>query len=72
MSTVNSWQRSHRDVSYVGVPAYVAEGWHEQDGERWRFMVMVRFGEDLEMLFTKHGRLFTLPTVSTLAINLVS
>ena len=68
---VKNWQAKHREVAYVGVPAYIAEGWHELDGQRWRFMVMERFGEDLEMIFTKHGRIFSLPTVCSLAINLV-
>ena len=35
-------------------------------------MVMERFGEDLEMIFNKHGRVFNLPTVCTVAISLVS
>ena len=70
--TVKNWQTKHRDATYVGVPAYIAEGWHELGGDRWRFMVMERFGEDLEMIFTQHGRMFSLATVCTVAITLVS
>ncbi|KAI6657722.1 Serine/threonine-protein kinase VRK1 [Oopsacas minuta] len=69
---IKNWQLRYKEATYVGVPAYIAEGWHELNGDRWRFMVMERFGEDLEMIFTKHGRIFSLPTVCTVAISLLN
>lgn len=75
MSYINiivvDWIKTH-SLSYLAVPKFVASGSHEHGGTKFRFMVMERFGEDIEKKFTSAGRKFSLETVCYLAIQLVS
>ena len=69
--SVVDWIKS-RDLSYLAVPKYIASGSHDHGGTKFRFMVMERFGEDIEKKFTAAGRKFSLATVCYLALQLVS
>ena len=65
-----SWVKDH-GLSYLAVPKFIASGSHDHAGTKFRFMVMDRFGEDIEKKFTAAGRRFSLPTVCYLALKLV-
>lgn len=69
-SLVLEWVKS-RQLSYLAVPKFIASGSHEHAGTKFRFMVMERFGEDIEKKFSSAGRRFSLPTVCYLALKLV-
>ena len=58
-------------LSYLGIPPYIASGNHKFKKEEYRFMVMQRFGEDLQKHFNKADRKFSFDTVSYLALRLV-
>ena len=58
-------------MSYLAVPKFIASGSHEHAGTKFRFMVMERFGEDIEKKFCSAGRRFSLSTVCYLALKLV-
>ena len=59
-------------LEYLSVPKFVSAGTHTRDKTEYRFMVMERFGDDIEKLFCSCGRLFNLKTVCYLALRLVS
>ena len=70
LSSVLDWIKSH-GLSYLAVPKFIASGSHDHAGTKFRFMVMERFGEDIEKKFCAAGRRFSLPTVCYLALKLV-
>jgi len=70
-TTVDEWKRTHT-VSYLGIPVYIGSGSHTNSGVQYRFMVMQRFGTDLEKIFNDSGRRFGLATVCFLALRVVS
>ena len=70
-TAVNRWVNGH-DLTYLPVPKFIASGSHDRQGTKYRFMVMDRFGEDVEKKFTSAGRKFSLGTVCYLAVQLVS
>ena len=61
-----------RGMRYLGIPKYISSGCHLRDEVRYRFLVMERFGEDVEKKFCKAGRPFGVKTVCYLALRLVS
>jgi len=68
---VDEW-RKNNTVPYLGIPEYIGSGSHTNSGAQYRFMVMQRFGTDLEKIFNDCGRQFSLPTVCCLALRVVS
>ena len=69
--SVSKWMTAHK-LKSLGVPKYIASGAHERNGTKYRFMVMERFGTDLQKLFEDNGKRFPLKTVLQLAIRIVS
>ena len=68
---VDGWVKG-RKILYLPIPKYIGSGAHESQGFKYRFMVMERFGDDIEKLFNAAGRKFEIKTVCYLAIRLVS
>lgn len=60
-----------RRLSFVGVPRYIASGIHEKNSQRYRMMVMERFGDDLQKLFEQNNKQFPVKTVFTVATIVV-
>lgn len=69
-STVREWVKGQK-LPFLAVPEFIASGSHQHDGMEYRFMVMQRFGTDIEKLFTAAGRRFGVKTVCYLALRLV-
>jgi len=54
------------------MPWYVASGSHECKSQKYRFMVIPRFGQDLyKILMEKPGKRFALRTVQSMALQIV-
>uniref|UniRef100_A0A8B9J3W3 non-specific serine/threonine protein kinase n=1 Tax=Astyanax mexicanus TaxID=7994 RepID=A0A8B9J3W3_ASTMX len=68
--SVGSWIKS-RKLKYLGVPKYWGSGLHEKSGNRYRFMVMDRFGTDLQKLFEEGGKRFPRKLVLQLGLKLL-
>ena len=68
---VSDWKKSH-GLSYIAIPEFVAAGDHTHSGVKYRFMVMHRYGEDIEKHFLACQRHFEMKTVCCLALRLVS
>jgi len=67
---VRDWMSSHK-IKSLGVPRFIATGQHEHDGAQSRFLVMERFGSDLQKLFDQAGKRFPASTVFLLGLKLV-
>ncbi|XP_056151778.1 serine/threonine-protein kinase VRK1 [Lampris incognitus] len=67
---IQSWMKS-RKMKYLGVPKYWGSGLHEKGGKRYRFMVMDRFGTDLQKKFEESGRRFPRKLVLQLGLRLL-
>ncbi|KAF5900792.1 serine/threonine-protein kinase VRK1, partial [Clarias magur] len=67
---ISTWIKSHR-LKYLGVPKYWGSGLHEKGGQRYRFMVMDRFGTDLQKLFEQGGKIFPRKLVLQLGLRLL-
>jgi len=68
--SVSEWMLSHK-LKSLGVPRFIATGRHDHDGSENRFLVMERFGSDLQKLFEQAGKRFPASTVFLLGLKLV-
>ncbi|XP_035231751.1 serine/threonine-protein kinase VRK1-like [Stegodyphus dumicola] len=62
---IEEWKRKKK-LNFLGMPKFIASGSHEYRSVKYRFMVMERFGEDLQKLLDKNNKKFPLKTVYTL------
>ncbi|CAJ0944682.1 unnamed protein product [Ranitomeya imitator] len=65
---IQKWTSSHK-LKYLGVPKYWGSGLHGKNGKR--FMVMDRFGKDLQKIFEESSRRFSHQTVLQLGLRLI-
>uniref|UniRef100_A0A671N3A6 non-specific serine/threonine protein kinase n=1 Tax=Sinocyclocheilus anshuiensis TaxID=1608454 RepID=A0A671N3A6_9TELE len=66
---IGAWMKS-RKMDYLGVPKYWGSGFHEKGGKRYRFMVMDRFGTDLQKKFEGNEKKFPRKLVLQLGLRL--
>jgi len=69
--SVHEWMTSHK-LKSLGIPRFIATGQHNDGSTTNRFLVMERFGDDLQKLFETAGRRFPTSTVFLLGLKLVS
>ena len=69
-NTVEAWKKEKK-LSNFGMPPFLGSGSHECNGEKYRFVVMERYGTDLWKLFLENGRMFPEHTVYKLAWQIV-
>lgn len=69
--TVKSWCESQRKRK-IGVPAYEGSGSHVYRNQRYRFLVIPRYGIDIGKLFLSHRRKLPTRLVNTLAVQMVN
>ncbi|KAJ7345158.1 hypothetical protein JRQ81_001108, partial [Phrynocephalus forsythii] len=67
---IKKWISSHK-LKYLGVPKYWGSGLHQKNGRSYRFMVMDRFGKDLQKIFEERGKQFTRKTVLQLGLRIL-
>lgn len=67
---MSSWI-ARKKVKYLGIPKYINSGLYEHAGVKYRFMVMQRFGSDLQNLFESNGKQFSIKTVLQLGLRIV-
>lgn len=61
-----------KKLKTIGVPYYYGSGSHIHNGEKYRFIVIEKFGTDVWKLFLNNKKLFPLETVLKLGIQIVS
>jgi vaccinia related kinase len=69
--SVEEWKKLKK-LKSLGMPSYLGSGSHEYNGQKYRFVVMDRYGKDLWSLFIQNKRVFTLPTVLRVGLQIVS
>ncbi|KAK3915878.1 Serine/threonine-protein kinase VRK1 [Frankliniella fusca] len=67
---IEKWMKERR-IKQLGMPCYCGSGSHTYKGEKYRFLVLPRFGNDLHKLFEKHGRRFHLRTALSIGIQIL-
>ncbi|XP_057335311.1 serine/threonine-protein kinase VRK1-like [Microplitis mediator] len=67
---IESW-RSKKKLSHLGMPKFLGSGSHEYQSQRYRFLVMERYGKDLWKLFIENGRKFSLPMVVNYSLQII-
>lgn len=68
---VKSWCQSRR-LKHLGVPMFLGSGLHEHESSKLRFLVLERFGKDVDELFLNSKRRFDVTTVLMLGLRVVS
>nr|XP_023016800.1 serine/threonine-protein kinase VRK1-like [Leptinotarsa decemlineata] len=63
--------KKQKGLKTFGMPVYLGSGSHEHNGEKYRFIVMQKFGTDLWKLFLEHNRTFPATTVFKVAIQIL-
>lgn len=69
--TAESWCTS-QGKRRIGVPTYEGSGSHFYRGQRYRFLVIPRYGIDIGKLFLSHRRKLPTKLVNKLAVQMVS
>eukprot|EP00731_Ephydatia_muelleri_P035641 Em0144g11a len=68
--SINDWVKK-KGLRFLGVPKYIASGSHTHDSMQYRFMVMERYGNDLQKAFEEGGKKFSVKTICYLALRLL-
>jgi vaccinia related kinase len=69
--SVDEWKKLKK-LKSLGMPRYLGSGSHECNGQKYRFVVMDRYGTDLWSRFLQNKRVFTLPLVLRVGLQVVS
>ncbi|KAJ8942067.1 hypothetical protein NQ318_004092 [Aromia moschata] len=67
--TIEEW-KAEKNLSFLGMPHYVASGSHMHKGEKYRFLILPKYEKDLEKMF-QEKKCFNLKTVLTISIQIV-
>lgn len=62
---ISEWMQKKK-LSFLGMPKFIGSGSHEHRSTKYRFMVMDRFGEDLQKLLDRNNKVFSIKTVYSL------
>lgn len=67
---VDTWCKS-QGKRRIGVPTYEGSGSHIYRGQKYRFLVIPRYGIDIGKLFISNGRKLPIKLVNRLAVQMV-
>lgn len=67
---IEEWKKL-KPLKLLGMPRYLGSGSHEFNGQKYRFVVMDRYGRDLWSIFLQNKRVFTLPTVLKVGLQII-
>ncbi|XP_077537089.1 serine/threonine-protein kinase VRK1-like isoform X2 [Haemaphysalis longicornis] len=67
---INQWVKE-RKLDYLGMPQFRGSGSHDYNGEKYRFLVMDRFGEDLQKVLNRSGKTIPLKAAFTLGMRVI-
>lgn len=68
---IETWKKEKK-LKRLGMPKYLGSGSFEYNGQKYRFMVMERFGMDLQKILERHSKRFSFKTVFQVGIQIVS
>ncbi|ODN06258.1 Serine/threonine-protein kinase VRK1 [Orchesella cincta] len=68
---IDEWKKSHH-LESLGMPCYMASGNHECKGQKYRFMIIPRFGQDLhKFIQEKPGKRLGIRAVQALSLQIL-
>ncbi|CAL4128017.1 unnamed protein product, partial [Meganyctiphanes norvegica] len=67
---IDAWKDEHQKPR-LGMPRYMGSGSHTYSDNKYRFMVMERFGTDLQKIFEKNNKKFSLKTTYQLGLQII-
>ncbi|KAK2568843.1 Serine/threonine-protein kinase VRK1 [Acropora cervicornis] len=67
---INNWCKS-KNLKHLGVPMFLGSGSFDHKSTKLRFLVMERFGKDVDELFISNGRKFDVATVLMLGLRVL-
>uniref|UniRef100_T1HD38 non-specific serine/threonine protein kinase n=1 Tax=Rhodnius prolixus TaxID=13249 RepID=T1HD38_RHOPR len=67
---VESWKQSKK-TKVLGIPTYYGSGTHNYNNQKYRFMVIERYGKDLWSMFLNNQRKFPPATVYKCALQII-
>lgn len=67
---IERWVKQKK-LDYLGMPCFRGSGSHEHSGVKYRFMVMDRFGEDLQKILDRQGKTLPLKTAFGLGMRVI-
>ncbi|KAH6926960.1 hypothetical protein HPB50_024297 [Hyalomma asiaticum] len=67
---IDQWVKQKK-LDYLGMPRFRGSGSHEVNGVKYRFMVMDRFGEDLQKILDRQGKTLPLKTAFSLGMRVI-
>ncbi|CAG7836036.1 unnamed protein product [Allacma fusca] len=69
LEMIEEWKKLKKNDN-LGMPWYVTSGLHDYKSDKYRFMVIPRFGPDLhKLLMDKPGKRFNIKTVQAIALQ---
>lgn len=69
--SVDNWCQE-QNLLQVGIPSYEGSGSHIYRNEKYRFLVIPRYGLDVGKLFLSNGRKLSEKFINSLAVQMVS
>ncbi|XP_073961819.1 serine/threonine-protein kinase VRK1-like [Choristoneura fumiferana] len=70
MDDIKSYMKSKK-IQSLGMPTYFGNGSHEYRGEKYRYLVLERYGKDLWNMFKENGRSFPPATVFQIGLQML-
>lgn len=68
---VSDWVKKKK-LHYLGLSPCHGFGSFEHNGSKYRFMVIERFGKDLQKLLEENNKIFPIKTVCLIGLSVVS
>lgn len=68
---IEGWKKENR-LKRLGMPKFFGSGSFEYNNQKYRFMVMERFGQDLQKILEQHSKRLSFKTVYQVGIQIVS
>lgn len=68
---IDVWMKENK-LKRLGMPKYLGSGSFEYKTQKYRFMVMERFGSDLQKILEQHNKKFSFKTVCQIGLEIVS
>lgn len=68
---MNKW-KSEKGIKILGIPSFYGSGSHLYNKEKYRFIVIERYGKDLWSIFLDNKKKFPASVVFKCAIQIVS
>uniref|UniRef100_T1JGS1 non-specific serine/threonine protein kinase n=1 Tax=Strigamia maritima TaxID=126957 RepID=T1JGS1_STRMM len=68
--TIQEW-KVKRKCKFLGIPTFIGAGSLDFNGSKYRFLVMERFGNDLQKIWEGNGKKFSTKSVLNLGIQIL-